>query len=60
MKINELKIACDPVLCPKNTEHHYAPGFNSKRLTEPVFEEDDFKDIDCAWDDELQLLVIVR
>ena len=48
MKINELKIACDPVLCPKNTEHHYAPGFNSKRLTEPVFEEDDFKDIDCA------------
>jgi N-acyl-phosphatidylethanolamine-hydrolysing phospholipase D len=46
MRINELKIACDPVLCPKNTVQHYAPGFNTIRLTDPVFEEDDFKNID--------------
>ncbi len=50
MKINELKIACDPVLCPKNTVQQYAPGYKSKRLTEPVFEEErhgTFADIRC-------------
>ncbi len=46
LNINGLKIACDPVLCPKNTVHKYAPGLKSKRLTEPVFDEDDFKNID--------------
>ncbi len=35
LNINGLKIACDPVLCPKNTVHKYAPGLKSKRLTEP-------------------------
>lgn len=42
LRINELKIACDPVLCPKGTLQTYAPGFKSKRLTEPVFDKDDF------------------
>ena len=46
MKINELNIACDPVLCPKNTVQDYGLGFKSRRLTDPVFEEDDFKNID--------------
>lgn len=46
LNIDDLKIACDPVLCPKNTVQTYAPGLKSKRLTEPVFDEDDFKDID--------------
>ncbi len=44
--INDLKIACDPVLCPKGTVQTYAPGFKSKRLTDPVFEKDDFQNID--------------
>ena len=46
MTVNGVKIACDPVLCPKDTVQVHAPGFTSKRLTEPVFEEDDFKAID--------------
>ncbi|MFC1489361.1 MBL fold metallo-hydrolase [Thermodesulfobacteriota bacterium] len=46
LNINNLKIACDPVLCPKDTVQTYAPGLKSKRLTEPVFDEDDFKNID--------------
>ena len=46
LKIDDLKIACDPVLCPKDTIHKYAPGRNSKRLTEPVFDEEDFKNVD--------------
>jgi len=46
LNINNLKIACDPVLCPKDTVQIYGPGLKSKRLTEPVFDEDDFKNID--------------
>jgi L-ascorbate metabolism protein UlaG (beta-lactamase superfamily) len=46
LNINDLKIACDPVLCPKGTVQKYAPGFKSKRLTDPVFEKDDFQNID--------------
>ncbi len=46
MTVNDLKIACDPVLCPKDTVQVHAPGFSSKRLTDPVFEEDDFKAVD--------------
>lgn len=46
LNINDLKIACDPVLCPKDTVQIYGPGLKSKRLTEPVFDEDDFKNVD--------------
>ena len=46
LNINEVKIACDPVLCPKGTVQTYAPGFRSKRLTDPVFDTDDFQNID--------------
>ncbi|NOX48179.1 MAG: hypothetical protein GXO89_14495 [Chlorobi bacterium] len=41
----ELKIAVDPVLCPKGTD----PGFywfKSERIEEPVYSESDFEDID--------------
>jgi L-ascorbate metabolism protein UlaG (beta-lactamase superfamily) len=46
LNINDLKIACDPVLCPKGTVQTYARGVKSKRLTDPVFEKDDFQNID--------------
>jgi N-acyl-phosphatidylethanolamine-hydrolysing phospholipase D len=46
LSINDLKIACDPVLCPKDTVQVYGPGSKSKRLTDPVFEESDFQNID--------------
>jgi len=45
LKIDDLKIACDPVLAPKGTVQDYG-WFKSKRLEEPVFEEEDFKDVD--------------
>ncbi len=46
LNINDLKIACDPVLCPKGTIQRYAPGYKSERLTDPVFENEDFQDVD--------------
>lgn len=45
LKVDDLKIACDPVLCKKDTlqDHRY---FKAKRRTDPKFDIDDFKDID--------------
>jgi len=45
MKIQGLKIACDPVLCPAGTIQDYKV-FKTKRLNDPIFTEDDFEDID--------------
>lgn len=43
--VDDLKIACDPVLCKKGTlqDHRY---FKAKRRTDPKFDTEDFKDID--------------
>lgn len=46
LSIDEMKIACDPVLCPKGTVQTHAPGFNSTRLTEPVYDGEDFENVD--------------
>lgn len=46
LNVNNLKIACDPVLCPKGTVQTYGPGIKSERLTNPEFEKDDFKNVD--------------
>ncbi|HPG12877.1 MAG TPA: MBL fold metallo-hydrolase [Chitinophagaceae bacterium] len=43
--IGNLKIAVDPVLCEKGTIHDYF-WFKSKRLEEPIYEENDFENID--------------
>ena len=45
LKIQNLKIACDPVLCPAGTIQDYKL-FKTKRLEDPVFAEDDFENID--------------
>jgi len=45
LQIDDIKIACDPVLCPKGTIHDYK-FFKSKRLSEPIYNEDDFDGID--------------
>ncbi len=45
IKTQGLKIACDPVLCPVGTIQDYKI-FKTKRLNDPVFTKDDFKDID--------------
>ncbi|PRX57215.1 MBL fold metallo-hydrolase [Flagellimonas meridianipacifica] len=45
IQIDNLKIACDPVLCPINTvqDHKY---FRAKRRSEPHYGGKDFEDID--------------
>ena len=45
LSVDDLKIACDPVLCKKDTlqDHRY---FKAKRRTDPKFVEEDFTDID--------------
>lgn len=43
--VDDIKIACDPVLCPKGTVQNYK-YFKTKRLDEPVYTGDDFKDMD--------------
>ena len=45
MKIQGMKIACDPVLCPAGTIQDYKI-FKTERLNEPIFTEDDFEEID--------------
>ncbi len=45
LNIDDLKIACDPVLAPKGTIHDYK-WFKSTRLEEPVYIDNDFKDVD--------------
>ena len=45
LQIDNLKIACDPVLAPKGVVHDYK-WFKSTRIEEPVYRDDDFKDID--------------
>ncbi len=45
LTVNGIKIACDPVLCPKGTM--MKPRFlKSYRQNNPVYYKDDFKDID--------------
>ncbi|MEO0722954.1 MAG: MBL fold metallo-hydrolase [Bacteroidota bacterium] len=45
LSIDDVKIACDPVLCKKGTvqDHIY---FRAKRRTEPQFDSEDFQDVD--------------
>ncbi len=45
MTIDGIKLACDPVLCPKDTIQNYGLGLSSKRMTSPVYDESDFKDV---------------
>jgi len=45
LQINDLKIACDPVLCTKGTVKDFF-WFKSKRIEEPILENTDFSDID--------------
>lgn len=45
MKIQGMKIACDPVLCPAGTIQDYKV-FKTRRLNDPIFSEADFEDID--------------
>ncbi len=44
LQIGNIKIACDPVLCPGGTIQDYK-YFNTKRLNDPVYGESDFKDV---------------
>ncbi len=45
LQVDDLKIACDPVLCPKDTLQIH-PYFKVKRRTAPQFVEKDFSAID--------------
>lgn len=45
MQIGSIKIACDPVLCPKGHVQDYK-FFKSTRLNSPEFKDADFQDID--------------
>ena len=45
LSIDDVKIAVDPVLCPKGTIQDYF-WFKSKRLEDPVYSKKDFTDID--------------
>lgn len=45
LAIDNLKIACDPVLCAKDTVQQYR-YFKGKRRTSPQFVDEDFKNID--------------
>jgi len=44
LNFNNIKIACDPVLCPAGTVQDYK-YFKTKRLDSPVYDESDFKNI---------------
>jgi len=46
LTIGNLRIACDPVLCPKGTVQVYSGLFKSTRLESPVYTDGDFKEID--------------
>ncbi|MGE5404461.1 MAG: MBL fold metallo-hydrolase [Candidatus Saccharibacteria bacterium] len=46
MRVGDMKIACDPVLCPEGTVQNYGYGMSGKRLTAPQFNKDEFKDVD--------------
>jgi L-ascorbate metabolism protein UlaG (beta-lactamase superfamily) len=45
IQIDGIKIACDPVLCPKGSVQDYK-YFKSTRIEKPEYSEYDFKDID--------------
>ena len=45
LNLENIKIACDPVLCSKGHVQNYG-YFKSTRLTEPVYSKDDFSQID--------------
>ncbi len=44
LQIDNLKIACDPVLCSAGTIQDYK-YFKTKRLNNPVYDESDFKNV---------------
>ncbi len=44
LNIDDIKIACDPVLCPKGHIQNYK-YFKTTRLNDPVFNRSDFKDV---------------
>lgn len=44
LQIDNIKIACDPVLCPEGHIQDYK-FFKTKRLNNPVYEESDFKNV---------------
>lgn len=45
LTFGSLKIACDPVLCPKGTVHDYF-WFKSKRIEDPQYNEKTFSGVD--------------
>ena len=45
LSIGDLKIAVDPVLCKKGTVQDYF-WFRSRRLEDPIYTEEDFKNVD--------------
>ncbi len=45
LQVDNLKIACDPVLCSKGTLQDFF-WFKSKRIEEPIFKDNDFENID--------------
>jgi L-ascorbate metabolism protein UlaG (beta-lactamase superfamily) len=45
LRVDGVTIACDPVLCPAGTVQDYG-WFRSRRLEEPVYTEEDFRDVD--------------
>lgn len=45
LELENLKIACDPVLCPAGTLQDYT-YFKAKRYTSPSFDKQDFENID--------------
>ena len=44
MQVDRIKIACDPVLCPKGHIQDYK-YFKTRRLNDPQYSESDFKDV---------------
>ncbi|HVN70663.1 MAG TPA: MBL fold metallo-hydrolase, partial [Desulfomonilia bacterium] len=46
LAVDDVKIACDPVLCPKDTVQNYALGMKGKRRTEPAYVDKDFQNVD--------------
>ena len=46
LNVDGLKIACDPVLCPKGTVQQYGFGATGERRVAPMFTIEDFKDVD--------------
>jgi len=45
LAVDGIKIAVDPVLCPKGTIQDYF-WFKSKRIEDPIYHQDDFKAVD--------------